>query len=86
MKKWLRRTSITKRMMLSYLVACLIPLLSVSAVIYRVSARSLEESSMEFASAFSSQVASGIDEFMDNYDQLTKLVLLDSRQIGRAHV
>lgn len=65
--------------MLSYLVACLIPLLSVSAVIYRVSARSLEESSMEFASAFSSQVASGIDEFMDNYDQLTKLVLLDSR-------
>ncbi len=69
---------IGRKLMLSYLLACIMPLLAVSLIIYKVSANSLEEASLEFASVFSSQIVSNIDDFVEEYDRVTKSVLVDN--------
>jgi two-component system sensor histidine kinase YesM len=69
---------IGKKLILSYLLACLVPLLAMSLIIYKVSADNLEESSLEFASAFSSQIVTNIDDFIEEYDKVTKSILVDN--------
>jgi len=66
------------RLLLSYLIACIVPLLVVSTIIYNFATRSLEESAMEFASIFNSQIVTNIDEFIDEYDRVTKSALVDN--------
>lgn len=77
-KKFFKNMKIGKKLMLSYLLACMIPLLAVSFIIYRVSAENLEEASLEFASIFSSQIVTNIDDFIEKYDRMTKSVLVDN--------
>lgn len=69
---------ISQKLMLSYLLACIIPLLAASFIIYKVSAKNLEEASLEFASVFSSQIVTNIDDFIEEYDRVTKSVLVDN--------
>ena len=76
--KFFRDMKIGNKLMLSYLLACIIPLLAVSAIIYKVSAENLEEASLEFASVFSSQIVTNIDDFIEEYDRVTKSVLVDN--------
>ena len=64
--------------LLGYLFACVVPLILTSIIIYRVAAESMEETSMEFASAFSSQIVTLMDDLIDTYDRLTKSVLVDN--------
>ncbi|MDF2510343.1 MAG: rane protein [Herbinix sp.] len=73
-----RDMKIGKKLILSYLLACLVPLLAMSLIIYKVSADNLEESSLEFASAFSSQIVTNIDDFIEEYDKVTKSILVDN--------
>lgn len=77
-KGFFRDMKIGKKLMLSYLLACLVPLLAVSLIIYKVSAKNLEEASLEFASVFSSQIVTNIDDFIEEYDKVTKSVLVDN--------
>ena len=70
------------RLLLSYLFASMIPLMVVSIIIYDFAARSLEEASMEFASIFTSQIVTNIDEFIEEYDKVTKSVLVDNDVIS----
>lgn len=69
---------ISQKLMLSYLLACIIPLLAASFIIYKVSEKNLEEASLEFASVFSSQIVTSIDDFIEEYDRVTKSVLVDN--------
>ena len=64
-KRFFRDMKIGKKLMLSYFLACLVPLLAVSLIIYKVSAENLEEASLEFASVFSSQIVTNIDDFIE---------------------
>lgn len=73
-----KHMKIASKLMVSYLLACVIPLLVTSMIIYKVSAQNLEESSLEFASVFSSQIVAGMDEFIEEYDRVTKSVLVDN--------
>lgn len=82
MKK-IRNLKIAKKLMISYLIACVVPLLIVSAVIYEVSARKLEESALEFTSIFTSQIITNLNTFMDEYDRVTKSLLIDSESISQ---
>lgn len=66
------------RLVMGYLFASVVPLLLTSMIIYRVAAESMEETSMEFASAFSSQIVMLMDDLIDTYDRLTKSVLVDN--------
>ena len=77
-KRFFRDMKIGKKLMLSYFLACLVPLLAVSLIIYKVSAENLEEASLEFASVFSSQIVTNIDDFIEEYDKVTKSVLVDN--------
>ena len=77
-KGFFRDMKIGKKLMMSYLLACLVPLLAMSLVIYKVSADNLEEASLEFASVFSSQIVANIDDFIAEYDKVTKSVLVDN--------
>jgi two-component system sensor histidine kinase YesM len=67
----------------SYLLVCMIPVLIVSAVIYKWAASSLEESALEFASLYTSQIETSINNFMEEYDKITKSVLIDNDIISR---
>ena len=78
MKNPLKNMKIASKLMVSYLFACVIPLLVTSTIIYRVSANNLEDASLEFASIFSSQIVSDMDEFIEEYDRITKSVLVDN--------
>lgn len=78
-----RDMKISRKLILSYLLACLVPLLAMSMVIYKVSADNLEDASLEFASAFSSQIVTNIDDFIEEYDKVTKSVLVDNDVFNR---
>ncbi|UPK41184.1 sensor histidine kinase [Paenibacillus pabuli] len=79
----IKKLRFQNKLMLSYLLACIIPLLIVSAFIFHQSAKGLEESSQEFASLYTSQIKSSLNEFIKEYDKITKSVLVENELIYR---
>lgn len=77
-KSMLNNMKISKKLMISYLFACVIPLLLTSIIIYRASAKNLEDTALELASIFSSQIVADMDELISEYDRITKSVLVDN--------
>ncbi|MDP4098178.1 sensor histidine kinase [Paenibacillus sp. P96] len=71
------------KLMAGYLLACVIPLIIVSAIIFRQAAVELESSSEEFAALYTSQIRISLNKFMKEYDQITKSVLVDNDLIYR---
>lgn len=69
------------KLMLGYLLICVIPLIVVSVIIFRQSAVELEESSQEFAALYTSQIRTSLNELMKEYDKVTKSVLIDGELI-----
>lgn len=87
-KRWARRAVVMIRnmrfqnkLLAGYLLACVIPLLGVSAIIFHQSAAGLEDSSQEFASLYTSQIRTTLNEFIKEYDKVTKSVLVDNELI-----
>ncbi|WP_438446086.1 sensor histidine kinase [Gorillibacterium sp. sgz5001074] len=72
-----------RRFMASYILVCILPLLIVSLIIYYQSADSLEEASQEFASLYTSQIETSIHDFINEYDRVTKSVLIDNDILSR---
>ncbi|WNS40780.1 histidine kinase [Paenibacillus sp. MMS20-IR301] len=72
-----------QKFLTGYLVASVIPFLIVSAIIYNQAATGLEESSQEFASIYTSQIETSLNEFMREYDKVTKSVLVDNDVINK---
>ncbi|ANY67829.1 two-component sensor histidine kinase [Paenibacillus sp. BIHB 4019] len=88
--KWMRRARIKVKnmrfqykLLMGYLLACVIPLVFVSVIIFRQSAGALEDSSQEFASLYTSQLKTTLNEFLEEYDKVTKSVLVDNELIYR---
>ncbi|RTE08377.1 cache domain-containing sensor histidine kinase [Paenibacillus whitsoniae] len=77
----IRNMKFQNKLMVGYLLACLIPLLSVSAIIFHQSAASLEDSSQEFAALYTSQIKTSLNDFEKEYDKVTKSVLVDNQLI-----
>ncbi|KHL95258.1 membrane protein [Paenibacillus sp. IHB B 3415] len=74
----IRNMKLQNKLMLGYVLVCVIPLLSVSAFIFQQSAKGLEDSSQEFASLYTSQIRSTLNEFLKEYEEVTKSVLVDN--------
>lgn len=72
-----------QKFIMGYLLASVVPFLIVSAIIYNQAARGLEESSQEFASIYTSQIETSLNEFMREYDKVTKSVLVDNDVINK---
>lgn len=70
-----------KKLMAGYLLACIVPLVCVSVIIFRQSAAGLEESSQEFAALYTSQIRNSLNEFLQEYDKVTKSILVDNELI-----
>jgi two-component system, sensor histidine kinase YesM len=88
MWKFVRDMKLHKKLMASFLLACMIPLVIVSLTIYHVAARSLEETSLEFATIYNSQIVTTIDDFVQQIDSVTKSVLIDNdilNQLNTGH-
>jgi two-component system sensor histidine kinase YesM len=77
---------INRLLIVSYSLTAMLPLLSACLVIYLISAKSLEESTLDFARLFTSQVVANIDSFYNDYDQLTKSALVDSEAISNLRI
>lgn len=78
---WIGNMRFQNKLLISYLLACIVPLLIVSVFISRYSAATLEDSSEEFASLYTSQIKSSLNEFIKEYDKVTKSVLVDNQLI-----
>lgn len=70
--------NITLKLILVFSLVSIIPLLIMSSVLYRVSVASLEDAMEETASVFSSQITSDMNNVIDDYDALTRSVLVNS--------
>lgn len=79
----LRSMKLQNKLLMGYLLACVIPFLLVSAFIYRQSAAELEDSAQEFAALYTSQLESALNQFMEEYDKVTKSVLVDNEIINK---
>lgn len=60
-----------------YFLGCVVPVLVVSTFIYTQSVAGLEDSSQEFATLYTSQIENSLDQLMQEYDKITKTVLVD---------
>ncbi|WP_179032488.1 PDC sensor domain-containing protein [Paenibacillus kribbensis] len=79
----LRNMRLQNKLLMGYLVACVIPFLIVSAFIYHQAAAELEDSSQEFAALYTSQLETTLNQFMEEYDRVTKSVLVDNDIINK---
>ena len=82
-KRYFSNMKIRKKMMLSYLLACVVPLAVSCLVIYRSAEDNLQKSSLEFADIFNSQIVSNIETFCEEYNNMTRLVLVDNDILTR---
>ena len=76
-KRW-KNLPLAQKLTVLYFVACLIPLLGSSLILYRVAVRNMDQSATEFAEVFSSQVVTGMESFAEGYNSLTASVLVDT--------
>ena len=77
-----KNTKLRNKILLSYLAACLIPLLFTTVFIFRFSVKNMEEESMELARLYSSQIVTNIDRFIDEYGRITKAFLVDNDMLA----
>lgn len=56
-----RNMKLRSKLLCSYLLTCLVPLLITTTIIYHFAVKNLEEESMELAVLYSSQIVSNID-------------------------
>lgn len=77
LKQRISDMKLRNKLLVSYLVASVIPILVISLTIYRLSAESIEQASEEFASMYISQATTNLDSFIKQFDQSTQSVLLD---------
>lgn len=82
-RELIRNTKLGNKLLVSYLVACLVPLLLTTSVIFGFSIKNLEEEAMELAQLYSSQIVTNIDRFAEEYDRITKLIVVDSETLAK---
>ncbi|BFT70060.1 histidine kinase [Paenibacillus sp. P36] len=77
----IRNMKLQNKLMAGYLLACIIPLLVVSVIIFHQSTAGLENSSQDFANLYTSQIRTSLNEFVKEYDTVTKSVLVENEFI-----
>ena len=81
--KSIQNMKLHDKLMVSYMLAFIIPLLIVTMIIYSLSASSLQDAALEFASVFNTQIVTSIDDLVEEYDRITRSVLVDNDAIRR---
>lgn len=76
-KKIWNQLNMAVKLILVFSLVSVIPLIISSFVLYRISVKSLEASMEETTSIFSSQIASDMNAFVEDYDSLTRSLLVN---------
>lgn len=82
MKKIWNRLHMATKLIVVFSLVSVIPLAVSSFVLYYVAASSLEEAMEETTSALNSQIVSDMNDFVKDYDSLTKSLLVDNTLIS----
>lgn len=78
LRRYFSNMKLQKKMAVSYLLACIIPLMFLSGLIYQTAVENLEKASLEFADIFQSQIVVNIENFCSEYDDFTRMMLMDN--------
>lgn len=78
-----RNMKLRSKLLCSYLLTCLVPLLITTTIIYHFAVKNLEEESMELAVLYSSQIVSNIDNTIAEYNRITRSVLVDNEALAQ---
>ncbi len=78
MRKFWDNLNITMKLILVFSLVSIVPLLIMSSVLYRISVLSLEKAMEETAAIFSSQITSDMNGVIDDYDALTRSLLVNN--------
>lgn len=78
-----RNMKLRSKLLCSYLLTCLVPLLITTTIIYHLAVKNLEEKSMELAVLYSSQIVSNIDNTIAEYNRITRSVLVDNEALAQ---
>jgi len=68
---------IRTKLIMSYFIACFIPLLISIMLMAKYAENKLEDSAREFASAYSAQITDGLNTFIQDYNSITESLLMD---------
>lgn len=74
---------IRTRLIFSYFFASLIPLTIAIILMAEVAARKLEDAALEFASTYSNQIIDNLNTFIDDFDSITKSLLVDPELVNK---
>ena len=69
------------KLLLSYLLVLLIPIIIISLVFYNIAIRSLGEAATEFASLFTSQVEVSVSSFIGDCDRISKSIFVETKAL-----
>jgi two-component system sensor histidine kinase YesM len=73
----LKHTKLRTRLLLSYFLACFVPLVITLILLGRYSEKRLEDSIREFTTVYSSQITENVNSFIHDFDMITKSILVD---------
>lgn len=65
------------KLIISYFVASVVPIIVISFTIYQLSAESIEDASQEFVSLYISQATTNLENFIERHNQSTQSILLE---------
>jgi two-component system sensor histidine kinase YesM len=77
-KRYVDNMKLRHKLIVSYLMASILPIILISLTIYHYSASNIEETSREFASMYVSQVVTSLDDFANRYDQVTQSIFVET--------
>lgn len=73
----IKHTKLRTRLLLSYFIACFVPLVITLILLGEYSEKRLEDSIREFTTVYSSQITENVNSFIHDFDMITKSILVD---------
>ncbi len=78
-----KKMKIRSKLIISYFIACFIPLLISIILMAKIAENKLEDSAREFASAYSAQLTEGLNAFIQDYNSITESLLIDGELLEK---
>jgi two-component system sensor histidine kinase YesM len=69
------------KLLLSYFLVLLIPIIIISLVFYHIAIHSLEEAATEFASLFTSQIEASVSSFIGDCDRISRTIFVETKSL-----
>jgi two-component system sensor histidine kinase YesM len=81
MRNFFLRRKLRDKLLLSYFLVLVIPIIVISLVFSSIAVRSLEEAATEFASLITSQIEASVDSFIGDCDRISKTIFVETKAL-----